>query len=69
MCSLIRVFYLSLELSMSVKLLTEPYLEFLNSKGGRTRSSESTLVKMPHSLKSHVAAHMLVHTGVTLAKP
>ena len=54
---------------MSVKLLTEPYLEFLNSKGGRTRSSESTLVKTPHSLKSHVAAHMLVHTGVTLAKP
>ena len=43
---------------MIVKLLTEHHLEFLTLKGGRTGSSESTLVKMPLSLKSHVAAHM-----------
>ena len=42
---------------MSVKLLTEHHLEFLNFKGGCTGSSESTLVKMPHCWKSHVAAH------------
>ena len=43
---------------MSVKLLTEQYLEFLSLKGGCRGSSESTLVKMPHCWKSHVAAHM-----------
>ena len=41
---------------MSVKLLTEHYLEFLSLKGGCTGSSESTLVKMPHCWKSHVTA-------------
>ena len=45
----------SLEYSMSVKLLTEHRLEFLSLKGGCTGSSESTLVKMPH----HVATHMI----------
>ena len=45
---------------MSVKLLTEHNLEFLSLKGGCTGLSESTLVKMPHSWKSHVAAHMVV---------
>ena len=50
---------LSLEYSMSVKLLTEHRFEFLNLKGGRTISSESTLVKMPHCLKSHVTAQMV----------
>ena len=43
---------------MSVKLLTEHYLEFLSLEGGCTGSFESTLVKMPHCWKSHVAAHM-----------
>ena len=43
---------------MSVKLLTEHYLEFLRLKGGCTCSSQSTLVKMPHCWKSHVTAHM-----------
>ena len=43
---------------MSVKLLTEHYLEFLSLKGGCTGSSESTLVKMPHCWKSYVAVHM-----------
>ena len=43
---------------MSVKLLTEHYLEFLSLKGGCTGWSESTLVKMPHCWKSHVTAHI-----------
>ena len=47
----------SLEYSMNVKLLTEHHLKFLSLKGGCTGSSESTLVKMPHCWKSHVAAH------------
>ena len=46
----------SLEYSMSVKLLTEHLLEVLSLKGGCTGSSESTLVKIPHSWKSHVMA-------------
>ena len=50
---------------MSVKLLTEHHLEFLSLTGGCIGSSGSTLVKMPHCWKSHVAAHIysgLVHT-------
>ena len=38
---------------MTIKLLTEYYLEFLSLKG-----AESTLVKMPHCWKSYVAAHL-----------
>ena len=56
MRSLIRVFASHLNI-LSVKLLTEHHLEFLSFKGGCTGSSESTLVKMPHCWKSHVAAH------------
>ena len=41
---------------MSVKLLTEQHLEFLSLIEGCTGSSESTLAKMPHFWKSHVAA-------------
>ena len=41
---------------MSVKLLNEHHLELLSLKGGYTGSSESTLVKMRHCWKSHVAA-------------
>ena len=44
---------------MSIKLLTEHYLEFLSLKGGGTGSSESTLVKMPYCWKSHVAAQII----------
>ena len=44
----------SLKYSMTVKLLTEPHLRFLSLKGGRTGSSESTLVKIPHCWKSNV---------------
>ena len=43
---------------MTVKLLTENHLEFLSLKGGCTGSNESTLVKMSHCWKSHVAAHI-----------
>ena len=50
---------------MSVKLQTEYHLEFLSLKGGCTGSSESTLMKMPHCWKSHVAAHMYM-IGVIL---
>ena len=45
---------LSLEYSMTVKLLTEHHLEFLSFKG----SSEYTIVKMPHCWQSHVAAQI-----------
>ena len=43
---------------MSVKLLTEYHLEFLSLKGVCTGSSEATLVKMPHCLKSHVTTQI-----------
>ena len=46
---------------MTVKLLTEHQLEFLSFKEGGTGSSESTLVKMPHCWKSHVAAHLFAY--------
>ena len=45
---------------MIVKLQTEHHLEFLSLKGGCTGSSESTLVKMPHCWKSHVAAIIIL---------
>ena len=45
---------------MTVKLLTEYNLELVSLKGGYTGLSESTLVKMSHCWKSHVAAHRLV---------
>ena len=44
---------------MIVKLLTERHLEFRSITGGGRGSSESTLVKMPHCWKSHVAAHIV----------
>ena len=43
---------------MIVKLLTEHHLEFLSLTGGCRGSAESTHVKMPHSWKSHVTAHI-----------
>ena len=52
----------SLAYSMSVRLLTEHHLEPLSFKGGCTDSSESTLVKMPHCWKSHVAAHYVAQS-------
>ena len=61
MGSLIRAFASRLKHSMSVKLLNEHHLEFLTLKRDCTGLSESTLVKMPHFLKSHVTALMLTH--------
>ena len=49
---------LSLEYSMTVKLLTEHHLEFLRPKRGCTGSYESTHVKMPHCWKSHVTTQL-----------
>ena len=46
---------------MTVKLLTEHHLQFLNLKEGCTGVSESTHVKMTHCWKSHVAAHIYTH--------
>ena len=43
---------------MNVKLLARHRLGFLSLKGNCTGSSESTLVKMPHYWKSHVAVHI-----------
>ena len=48
----------SLEYSMLVKLLTEHHLGFLRLKGGCTDLDESTLVKIPYCLKSHVTVHL-----------
>ena len=56
--SLVRAFASRIECSMSVKILFEQYLEFVSLKGGCTDSSESTLVKMQHCWKSHVAAQI-----------
>ena len=44
---------------MNVKVLTEHHLELLSLKGDCTGSSESTLVKIAHCWKSHVAAYFL----------
>ena len=43
---------------MNIKLMTEHHLEFLSLTGGCTGSSESTLVKMLHCLKSRAMAHV-----------
>ena len=43
---------------MIVKLLTGHHLEFLSLKGGCRSSSESSLVKMSHSWKSHTTAQI-----------
>ena len=52
--SLIRAFA-----SLTVNLLTKHHLEFLRLKKGCICSSESTLVKLPHCWKSHVAGHIM----------
>ena len=43
---------------MNVKLLTEHNLEFLSLEAGCIGLSGSTLVKLPHCWKSHVAAQL-----------
>ena len=54
---------LSVEYSMTVKLLTEHHLEFLSLKGGCTGTSESPLVKMSHCWKSRVTALIKVNSS------
>ena len=51
---------------MTVKLLTEQHLEFLNLTGGCTCSVEYIHVKMPHCKKSHVAAQLYSQSLVVL---
>ena len=51
---------------MSVKLLIEHHFEFVSLKGGYSGSSESTLVKMSHCWKSHVAAHIMIQAEPAL---
>ena len=46
---------------MTVQLMTKHKSEFLSLTGGYTGVSESTLVKMPHCWKSHVAAQMSMY--------
>ena len=48
----------SLDCSMTAKLLNAHYLEILSVKGGCIGWSGSTLVKITHCWKSHVAAQM-----------
>ena len=43
---------------MTLRPLTEHHLESLSLKRGYTGSSESTLVKISHCWKAHVAAHI-----------
>ena len=47
---------------MNIKLLTEHHLEFLGLKEGYIGSSESTVARIPHCCKSHVAAHFVYVT-------
>ena len=51
---------------MTVNLLTEHHLEFLSLKRGCIGLSESTLIKMPHCWKSHVAAQIMNIVYVTI---
>ena len=46
---------------MSVMLLLEHHLEFLNLKYFCTGTSEPTFIKMSYCWKSHVVAHMFVN--------
>ena len=57
---------LGYSISVTCKLLTEHNLEFLSLKGDCTGSAESTLVKMPHCWKSHVAAQMILSMKKTV---
>ena len=49
---------------MALRPLIEHHLEFVSLKGGYTDSFESTLVKIPHCWKSHVAAHIKMYLSL-----
>ena len=59
---------LSLDYSVTVKLLTEHHMEFLSLNGGCTGWFESTLVNMPHCWKSHIASNILRESRVIISK-
>ena len=52
---------------MTLRPLTEHHLESLSLKGGCRGLSESTLVKIPYSWKSHVAAHIRLDISCELS--
>ena len=49
---------------MSIELLTEHHLEFLDLTGGCTCSPQSALVKMPHCWKSRVTAQFIPNANL-----
>ena len=51
---------------MNIKLLTEHHFEFLSLEMGCRGLSESTPVKMPPCLKSHVVAHLISPLSLSL---
>ena len=51
---------------MTAEPPTKFHLKFLSSTEGRTGSSESTLLKVPHCWKSRVAAHFFKNTPVAI---
>ena len=55
------------EYPITVKPLTEHDLEFLSLTRGCIGSSESTIVKMPHCWKSHVAAQICLQEAIEAA--
>ena len=59
--SLIRAFACRLNMLWVLSYWLNIIWSFYSLKGGCTASSESTLVKMPHCWKSHVAAHLVLH--------
>ena len=52
---------------MTVKLMTEHHLEFLNLNGGCTGSSEFTHVKMPYCWKSYATAQIIISSYALLS--
>ena len=60
---------LSLEYSMTVKLLTGQHLEFLSLKRDCTGWSEATLVKMPHCYVIRISPinHYIIFRNPNLA--
>ena len=47
--------------------MTENHLEFISLKGDCTGSLESIYVRMPHCLKSHIAAHIKCDLAILLS--
>ena len=69
MHSLIRDFASGLNILWVLSYWPNTILEFLSLKGGCTGSSGSTLDKMPHRWKSHVAAQLCLNCQYHEFKP